>query len=145
MTLIDHGAGIIHPAVLESLAVAGHKSLVLVTDAFYSTRTATGPHASVVHLALTAETPTVTDVVRVLSRAIAIEGVARMLPPDGATNLGVHQEIDHVLPAGQVERTWYQRQEFYDRARSDDLALCLATGDTRRFANVLLRVGVPSV
>jgi L-fucose mutarotase len=34
------------------------------------------------------------------------------------------------------------RAEFYALARDPNLALCIVTGDTRRFCNALLTVGV---
>ena len=140
MTLIDPASRIIHPTVLEALARVGHKGEILVTDALYSTATAT--RAPVVHLALTAGTPTVTDVVAALTRAIAIEDVCRMSPESGE-RLPVHGEIDALLPG--ASHTWVPRTDFYARARGGDVGLCLATGDTRRSANVLLRVGVPEL
>lgn len=142
MTLISPSPGIIHPVVLESLARAGHMAQILVTDAFYSTATATNPLAPVVHVALTAGSPTVTDVVAVLGAAIPVEELTRMRPEEPADTHPVFAEVEAVLPTG-VGQAWLGRQEFYAQARSQDVALCLATGDTRRFANVLLRIGGP--
>jgi L-fucose mutarotase len=145
MTLLTSGHRIIHPAVLESLARVGHKGRILVTDALYSTATATPARATIVHLALSAGTPTVTEVVRALVGAVELEELTRMRPESGATDLPVHREIDELLPQGRVERSWVPRQEFYGLARSEEVALCLATGDTRKFANVLLTVGAPTL
>ncbi len=145
MTLIGSNSGIIHPEVLEVLARVGHKGKILVTDALYSTATNVGPRCRVIHVALTVGAPTVSDVTTALKAAIALEELTRMKPESGETDLPVHQEIDRLLPSATVPHTWVGRQEFYDLARSDDVALCLSSGDTRRFANVLLTVGAPKV
>jgi len=145
MTLLLPGQRIIHPLVLDSLARVGHKGQILVTDALYSTSTATGPRARVVHLALTAGAPTVTEVVRSLAGAVAIEELIRMEPESGRRDLEVHSEVETLLPTEDTPRLWVPRADFYARARGGDVALCLATGDTRKFANVLLTVGAPTV
>ncbi|TDO87942.1 RbsD/FucU domain-containing protein [Enemella evansiae] len=145
MTLLAPGARIIHPGILDALARVGHKGRILVCDALYSTATATNPRSRVVHLALTAGTPTVTEVVRTLAEAVEIEALVRMCPESGETGLPVHREIDALLPTTRVAHDWVDRGAFYDLARDREVALCLATGDTRRFANVLLTVGAPTV
>ncbi|WP_051486523.1 RbsD/FucU domain-containing protein [Brachybacterium phenoliresistens] len=141
MTLIRGEAGIIHPDVLEALARVGHKGRILVADALYSTATIVGPRCRVVHIGLCAGYPTVPEAVRTLHRAIALEEVCRMLPESGRTDHDVHREVDALLPGAATAHSWIPRGEFYAAARSEDVALCLATGDVRRFANVLLTVG----
>ena len=49
--------------------------------------------------------------------------------------------VGAILGAEIPHRT-VAREEFYALARSEDLVLCIVTGDTRRFANTLLTVGV---
>lgn len=141
MTLLLPGAQIIHPDVLELLARLGHKGRILVTDALFSTATNTSPRSRVVHLALTPGMPSVGDVTTALERAIPIEEICRMRPESGRMDLPVHLELDALLPTSRVAHSWLPRQKFYDLARSDEVGLVIATGDIRRFANVLLTVG----
>jgi L-fucose mutarotase len=49
----------------------------------------------------------------------------------------VQDRIAALLPVA-VEKV--KREEFYQLARSQDLALGIVTGDTRRFGNALLRL-----
>jgi L-fucose mutarotase len=41
-----------------------------------------------------------------------------------------------------VPFTGYERQEFYSEARRPDVAVVIATGDDRIYANLLLTIGV---
>jgi L-fucose mutarotase len=131
---------ILHPRILAALASAGHKSTVLISDAFYAAATATGSNAEIVHLNLERGTPTITRVVELVSSVIAVEKRTTMR----ATVSGfdeVQDEVTAILGA-EVLREDLDRESFYAAVRMDDLALCIVTGDTRRFGNVLLTVGV---
>lgn len=132
---------LIHPDMLAALAAAGHGSTVLITDGHYPAKTAVGPNATTVHLNLAADLPTVPAVLAVVLETIALEKVTRITPSADAVPSAVHEEIDRLLPSG-VEKEFVNRFDFYALARANDLALCVVTGDTRRFANVLLTVGV---
>lgn len=132
-------APIIHPDVLRALAAAGHKSLVVVTDAHYAAETTRGRNATVVHGALAPGSPTVTEVVSLIAATLAIEAMTSMTVPDASLG-GVVAEVAAAL--GDPPHDWVERAEFYALSRSDDVVLCVTTGDTRRFANVILRVGV---
>ena len=48
-------------------------------------------------------------------------------------------EFRKLLPEG-LDLTKTQRLDFYDMARDPDVALMIATGDTRNWANLLLTV-----
>lgn len=130
-----------HPEILSSLAGAGHGSTVLITDGHYAATTATGPNARIVHLNLQAGTPTVPEVLEVVLETIAVERAIRISPSPDAMPCLVHDEIDRLLPA-TVITDFFEKSDFYALARSQNLALCIVTGDSRRFANVLLTVGV---
>lgn len=132
---------LIHPDILRGLAGAGHGSTVLVCDAHYPAGTATGPNADVVHLNLEAMRPTVPEVLAVLLDTVHVETVTLMEPSADALPSAVQQEVGALLPDG-VASELVDRFDFYRLARSEDLALVVVTGDTRRFGNVLLTVGV---
>jgi L-fucose mutarotase len=74
-------APIIHPHVLAALAAAGHRSTVLICDAHYAASTAIGPNATVVHLNITAGSPTIPDVLEPLLRTVAVEHAHKSNPP----------------------------------------------------------------
>ncbi len=52
-----------------------------------------------------------------------------------------HAEIRSLIP-GDVPVELLERFAFYDATRSTSLALVVATGDQRLFANILLTIGV---
>ncbi|MCZ4590216.1 RbsD/FucU family protein [Rhodococcus opacus] len=130
-----------HPDILAALAGAGHGSTVLVTDAHYAARTAVGANATTVHLNLEAGRPRVPQVLAVLLDSIPIEKITRIRPSADCTPCPIHDEIDTLLTP-TLPRELVDRFDFYALARSPDLALAVITGDTRRFGNVLLTVGV---
>lgn len=131
---------IIHPRIIAALAAAGHRSTVLIADAHYAASTAVGPNATLVHLNLEAGSPTIPHVVELVAAMIPIEKRTSMQSSEADFG-GVQAEIATILgPA--LPHCELSREEFYTASRSDDLALCIVTGDIRRFGNVLLTVGV---
>ncbi len=60
--------------------------------------------------------------------------------PDGATP-PVHEELRRLLPGNTLVAA-KSRLDFYAEAKADDTALIIATGEERRFANLLLTIGV---
>jgi L-fucose mutarotase len=82
----------------------------------------------------------VTDVLTALVETIPIEVALVMTPPDGAAQ-PVHEEFRALLPPG-MELSREKRFEFYEAVKSPQTALVIATGEQRRFANLLLTIGV---
>jgi L-fucose mutarotase len=72
---------------------------------------------------------------------VPVEKLTRITPSADATPCPVHSEIDELMPEG-TEIEFIGRFGFYALARSENLALCIVTGDSQRFANALLTVGV---
>lgn len=132
---------LIHPTIVGALAEAGHGSTLLITDGHYPARTAVGRNATTVHLNLEAGVPTVPAVLSLILESVPVEKVTRIQPTPDALPSQVQEEINQLL-GGRIRTDFVDRFAFYDLARSPDLALCVVTGDTRRFANVLLTVGV---
>lgn len=134
-------ARLTHPEMIAALAAAGHGSTVLLTDGYYPARTAVGPNAQTVHLNLTKGTPTVPEVLSVVLETIAVEKATLISPSADALPSVVQEDVRRLLPeATPMEHVG--RHDFYALARTPDLALCVVTGDDRRFANVLLTIGV---
>lgn len=131
---------ITHPEILGALAATGHRSKVLVADAHYAAATAVGTRAKVVYLNLEPGSPSITRVVELVSAMVPIELRTCMSNPD-ADYGGVQEEVTAIL-GPDVPRQDITREDFYASARSDDLVLCIVTGDTRRFGNVMLTIGV---
>jgi L-fucose mutarotase len=131
---------LLHPEILDALGRAGHGAHILIADGNYPFSTGSPPAARKVFLNLAPGKLSVTDVLAVLGEAIPIEAATVMVPPDGAAQ-PIFAEFRGLLPAG-LELTPLKRFEFYDMARSANTALVIATGEQRRFANILLTIGV---
>jgi len=131
---------LLHPDILSALARAGHGSRVLIADANYPCATKSPPSARQVFLNLRPGLVQAKDVVMVVGEAVPIEAATVMEPPDGKP-LAIHEEYRQSLPEG-VEWVKRKRQEFYAEASSPDTTLVIATGEERRFANILLTIGV---
>lgn len=129
-----------HPQILAALAAAGHGSQVLIADGHYPVSTAAGHQATRVFLNLESGRPTVPEVLAVLIDAIPLEAATTMQPPaEGPQE--ILSELDQLLPP-DVKVSRLERFAFYEAARSPNLALIIATGERRRFGNILLRLGV---
>jgi L-fucose mutarotase len=131
--------GLIHPQILEALAAAGHGSLVLISDGNFPSLTAPHPGARRVYLNLRLGVVTATDVLATLRLAIPMEKAVLMQPDDGSVP-AVHRELVALLDASTPVKH-VGREAFYSATRSEDLALVIATGDGRWYANILLTIG----
>jgi L-fucose mutarotase len=131
---------LLHPEILRVLAGSGHFSQVLIADGNYAVASRSGPNAARVFLNLAPGIPKVTEVLDVLVDTVPIQSAALMEAPGGA-RAPVHDEMLRLLPPG-TEVTRLERYAFYDAASSPLTSLVIATGETRRFANILLTIGV---
>jgi L-fucose mutarotase len=129
-----------HPEILAALAGAGHGSTVLLADGHYPVATAAGPNAVQVALNLAPGTVTVTEVLRAIIDAVAVESYAVMQPPAEVGEPDIFADFAEIL--GNRGRVGLERFAFYEAARADDLALVVQTGDIRTYANILLTLGV---
>ena len=131
---------LLHPEILRVLGRSGHGARVLIADGNYPVSTASPPAAEKVFLNLMPGVPTVTEVLQALLSAIPVESAMVMVPPDGVRP-PIHDKFRSLLPAG-VECIGKSRQDFYEEVKSPNTALLIATGEQRRFANLLLTIGV---
>jgi L-fucose mutarotase len=140
---------LLHAEILTALAAAGHGSLVLIADGNYPASTSRGPNADVVHLNLM---PGVVDAVTVLEAiagAIPVEQAYVMQPlREGPYAHQGDPEIwtdfarvlaEHSSPVSLEE---VERQAFYAMVSTPAVALVVMSGETRLYANILLRIGV---
>jgi L-fucose mutarotase len=131
---------ILHPDILSVLGRAGHGSCVLIADGNYPVSTHSPAGAAKVFLNLRRGLVRVTDVLEVLRDTIPIEQATVMATRDGQP-AAIHQELFKLLPAGMEIHT-LPRAEFYAMVRQPETALVIATGEERRFANILITIGV---
>ncbi|HUG86510.1 MAG TPA: RbsD/FucU family protein [Euzebya sp.] len=129
-----------HPEILATLAAAGHGSQVLIADGHYPVSTGAAPTAVRVSLNLTPDQPTVPQVLEVLIDAVATEAATVMQPPPTIPEPQVFAEFARLLPDCPINRL--DRAEFYEAARSSDVALVIATGERRTYANLMITLGV---
>lgn len=137
-----HGP-MIHPPLLRALAGAGHGAKVLIADSNYPHETYANPRSTVVFLNLAPGLINATDVLDVLQKTLPIEAAALMVPaPDAdAVDIPIHDEFRAALP-NDVEVSEISRWDFYSAAGADDVAVVIATGEARIYANLLLTIGV---
>ncbi|NLT72687.1 MAG: RbsD or FucU transport [Chloroflexi bacterium] len=129
-----------HPEILSALASAGHGSQVLIADGNYPFSTGANPHARRVFLNLSPGSVPADQVLAVITDAIAVEAAHVMVPEDGSEP-GIFASFRRHLPAGVVLQPM-GRFQFYEAARGPDVALVIATGEQRIYANILLTLGV---
>jgi L-fucose mutarotase len=132
---------LIHPGILGALGEAGHGARVLIADGNYPLMTRSNEHAHRVYLNLAPDLLRVTDVLEVLAGAIPIEA-ANVMIPDTGDEPSIFGDFRRLLPGVELEAMG--RFDFYDAARGPDLALAIATGERRIYANILLTIGVVS-
>ena len=130
---------LIHPQILETLGRAGHGSKVLIADGNYPFATGVAPRATQVFLNLSPGLVSVTDVLRVLVEAVPVEAAAVMMPPEETPP--IFAEFSQLLPA-EVGLEPLDRFAFYEASKDDNVALLIATGEERVYANILLTIGV---
>jgi L-fucose mutarotase len=131
---------LLQPEILDVLGKAGHGSQVLIADGNYPFLTGSPPAVRKVFLNLMPGMVKVTDVLEALIAAIPIEAATVMVPDDGAEQ-AVFADFRKLLRSGP-ELTKIGRFPFYDKVRSADTALVIATGEQRIYANLLLTIGV---
>ena len=140
---------LLHPDMLRVLGRAGHGSQVLIADGNYPFRTTLGPNAELVSLNLSPGIVSATDVLAALVSAVPIEAAAVMAtategPYAMADDPPIWREFRDILAASGFTEPMQQieRFAFYEAGRGRDVALAVATGEQRIYANVLLTIGV---
>ncbi len=131
---------LLHPEILQALGSNGHGAKVLISDGNYPATTGVPQTAKKVFLNLAPGMLSVVDVLSVVSQTIPVESALVMTPPDGAEQ-PIHKEFKEIL-GNDVPLVSTKRFEFYTEAKSPDTCLVIATGEIRRFANILLTIGV---
>ena len=131
---------LLHPEILGVLGQCGHFSRVLIADGNYPFATMTLPATRKVYLNLTPGIPTVSDVLEALVATVPIQSAMVVSPPDDSFR-EIHREYARILPP-ETPMEEKERFAFYNEVKSTDTALVIATADIRRFANLLITIGV---
>lgn len=130
---------LLQPDILKALASNGHGAKVLIADSNFPMLTSTPRSCQLVFLNLSPGVLTVIDVLKVIKEVIAIESAIVMIPEDEAEQ-AVHQEFKEILGIEALIQG-KKRYDFYREAKSQDTCVAIATGETRRFANILIEIG----
>ena len=130
---------LLHPEILYALGTAGHGSRVLISDGNYPHTTGSNPAATRVFLNFAPGVLTVTEILKVIAQAIPVESVSVMATADGSEP-PIWSEFRDILPENTLESL--ERFAFYDAASKDNVALVIASGEQRIYANILLTIGV---
>lgn len=130
---------LLHPEILYALGAAGHGAQVLISDGNYPHATRSNPAAEKVFLNLAPGVLNATDVLRVLVGAIPVEAAHVMATADGSEP-PIWEEFRELLPETPLQPL--ERFAFYEAASGPDVALIVATGEERIYANILLTIGV---
>lgn len=112
----------------------------MIADGNFPFITESPPTAAKVFLNLRPGMVSVTDVLSTLAETIPIEEALLMDTPDGAP-VPLHDTIRKMLPP-ETTVALRKRHDFYAEVKSPATSLVIATGEERRFANVLLTIGV---
>ena len=131
---------LLHPEILSALGSNGHGSRLLIADGNYPFPTGVPEKAKKVFLNLSPGMFSVIDVLNVIKDTISIESYMVLIPPDESLQ-AIHDEFLNIL-GESIPVTKVKRFDFYKEARLSDTCLVIATGETRRFANILITIGV---
>ena len=131
---------IIHPELIGALAKCGHKTQILIADSNYAVLSNTNPKAQIIYLNFAKNLLDATTILDRLLKCINVESATMMEYPQDFDNTIVKEFT--TLLGNDVPVNYLPRQEFYNAVKSDNTALVIASGETRRFANIILTVGV---
>src|SRR5436190_17625588 len=140
---------LIQPQIVAALGKAGHSSKILISDGNYPHGTKRGERAEIVYLNLAPGLVTVTDVVKAIISAVAIEKAevmdyAKTGPNALKEDPPIWNEFRQILHDNNLDMDVekVERFAFYEAAGTKDVCLTVATGDQRIYANILLTIGV---
>lgn len=125
--------GCINPEILSALSHCTHGDKVLITTGNF--RFDRYGRAKVVYVGVKPGLPTTVEVVQALKDTVNFEKIEFMKLENETPT---YSAIKEMLP--DVPVAYYDRQDYYDVTKKDDVALVIITGDIQYAANVLLTV-----
>jgi L-fucose mutarotase len=140
---------LIHPVISRILAEAGHHATILIADGNYPASSKRGPRSEVVSLNLMPGLVSCNQVLEAILSAIPVDAIQTMMTEtSGPYALNGDPPVwaeykETIRKAGiGVELEPIEKWDFYKQVATDDHVLTVQTGDTQRYANILLSVGV---
>jgi L-fucose mutarotase len=140
---------LIHPTISRILAEAGHHATILIADGNYPASSKRGPRSEVVSLNLMPGLVSCNQVLEAILSAIPVEAIQTMMtetsgPYALAGDPPVWAEYRKTIANAKVDVPLQpiEKWEFYRQVATEDHVLTVQTGDTQRYANILLTVGV---
>jgi L-fucose mutarotase len=128
-----------HPPLLRALGAAGHGSQVLIADGNYPHATGISPVTELIHLNLRPGLVTVDQVLELVLDAVPVEAAHTMNPDEGGQP-AIRSTFEALL-GPDVPISGLARQDFYATCRQPNVAVAVATGEERWYANILLTIG----
>jgi len=129
---------VIHPELLSLLAKCGHKTQLLIADSNYAVVTNAPKDVAIVYLNLAPGTLAAPLILEKVLTVINVEKATLMSYPADFTNT-IEAEYQQLLPESCAIE-YLPREDFYAQVKSDHTLLVIASGEQRRFANLLLTV-----
>ena len=141
---------LLHPEILGGLAAAGHLARILISDGNYPSNTKPNPRAKIVWANFTPGVVDACTILRLVAAVVPVEEVRVMAPARAGMYAMNHdppiwQDYRKILleTAGfEGELIQLLKPEFNVEARSEDVALVIATAETQIYANILITIGV---
>ena len=140
---------LIHPVISRILAEAGHHATILIADGNYPASSKRGPRSEVVSLNLMPGLVSCNQVLEAILSAIPVDAIQTMMTEtsgpyalDGDPPVWAEYKETRSKAGIGVELAPIEKWEFYKQVATDDHVLTIQTGDTQRYANLLLSVGV---
>ena len=140
---------LLHPEILAVLGRAGHSSKILIADGNYPFVTQLGTNARLISLNLAPGLINATQALEAIVSAVPIEEATVMQPViSGPYALEsdpiIWSDFQRILKESGSDVTLkkLERFAFFDAAKDDNVALTIATGKQRFYANLLLQIGV---
>lgn len=141
---------LLHPQMLSALGKAGHTSRILIADGNFPFSAKCPPGAELVSLNLMPGLVSCTQVLDALLASVPFEAAHVMdyartgqyaLDGDPPIWAEYRKQLDDA-GYSDMDMQKIERFAFYDQVASPDVAMVVATGDQRIYANLLLTVGV---
>ncbi len=140
---------LLHPAINEILARAGHHARILIADGNYPASTKKGPNAELVCLNLMPGVVTCAQTLEAILSAVPIDRVHTMMytkddPYTLDADPPVWEDYRAILKRAGLDLALepIDKWDFYKAVETPDHILTIQTADQQRFANILLSIGV---
>ena len=140
---------LIHPEINRVLGRAGHHAKILIADGHDPASTTLGPNAELIHLNFAPNMLTCAQVLEVILSAVPIDEINTMMY-ETTGPYGLQQDPKAwndfrsiIKNAGlDFDLKPIPKWDFYKAVITNDHILTIQTGDTERFTNMILSIGV---